>query len=81
MDIVLAGASGFTSVVNGRFKGGYVTRHYGDPARGVHALQLETAQTCYMDENPPYGWDASRAAPLIDVLQRLVAALVAWRKR
>ena len=80
-DIVLAGASGFTSVVNGRFKGGYVTRHYGDPAHGVHALQLETAQACYMDENPPYAWDAARAAPLIDVLQRLVAALLAWRKR
>ncbi len=80
-DIVLAGASGFTSVVNGRFKGGYVTRHYGDPAHGVHALQLETAQACYMDENPPYAWDAGRAAPLIDVLQRLVTALLAWRKR
>ena len=48
------GAAGFTHVVNGRFKGGYVTRHYGQPARGVHALQLEIAQACYMDEAPPY---------------------------
>jgi N-formylglutamate amidohydrolase len=80
-ELALVGATSFTSVVNGRFKGGYVTRHYGDPARGVHALQLETAQTCYMDENPPYAWNAGRAAPLIDVLQRLVAALLAWRKR
>jgi N-formylglutamate amidohydrolase len=79
-DMVLAGAAAFTTVVNGRFKGGYVTRHYGDPARGVHALQLEIAQACYMDENPPYPWDAGRAAPLIDVLSRLVAALLQWRK-
>ena len=59
--LVLAGADGFSSVVNGRFKGGYVTRHYGAPARGVHALQLETAQACYMDEAPPYPVGRRRA--------------------
>ena len=74
-DVVLAGADAFTSVVNGRFKGGYVTRHYGQPARGVHALQLEIAQACYMDEDPPYVWDHARAAPLVAVLERLVAVL------
>jgi len=78
-DLVLAGATAFTSVVNGRFKGGYVTRHYGQPARGVHALQLEIAQACYMDEAPPYRWDAARAASLVAVLERLVAALLATR--
>jgi len=78
-DLVLAGATAFTSVVNGRFKGGYVTRHYGQPARGVHALQLEIAQACYMDESPPYPWDAPRAAKLVAVLERLVAALLATR--
>ena len=76
---ILASAAGFTHVVNGRFKGGYVTRRYGQPARGVHALQLEIAQCVYMDEAPPYRWDAARAAPLGDVLARLVAALSAWR--
>jgi N-formylglutamate amidohydrolase len=76
---VLAGAGGFSAVVNGRFKGGYVTRHYGRPDAGVHALQLETAQRCYMDEAPPWRWDAARAAPLVAVLQALVAALAAWR--
>jgi N-formylglutamate amidohydrolase len=81
VDVVLAGAAAFTSVVNGRFKGGYVTRHYGDPAHGVHALQLEIAQACYMDEDPPYAWDARRAAPLVAVLEKLVAALLAWRKK
>jgi len=76
---VLAGATGFGAVVNGRFKGGYVTRHYGRPDAGVHALQLEIAQRCYMDEAPPYPWDAARAAPLAALLARLVAALAAWR--
>jgi N-formylglutamate deformylase len=76
---VLAAADGFTHVVNGRFKGGYVTRRYGQPARGVHALQLEMAQEAYMDEAPPWRWDAARAARLAAVLERLVAALAAWR--
>jgi len=70
---------GFTPVVNGRFKGGYVTRHYGRPAEGVHALQLEIAQTCYMDEAPPYPWVAARAAALSAVLRRVVDVLIAWR--
>jgi N-formylglutamate deformylase len=78
--LVLAGAAGFSSVVNGRFKGGYVTRHYGAPARGVHALQLETAQACYMDESPPYPWDARRAAMLATLLERLVEALLATHR-
>lgn len=76
---VLATAPGFTHVVNGRFKGGYVTRHYGRPGAGVHALQLEMAQACYMDEAPPYRFDATRAAALMAVLRRLTAALSAWR--
>ena len=76
---VLAGAEGFTHVVNGRFKGGCVTRTYGRPAQRVHALQLEIAQCAYMDEAPPWRWDASRAAPLAAVLRRLVEALTAWR--
>jgi N-formylglutamate amidohydrolase len=76
---LIASATGFSHVVNGRFKGGYVTRHYGAPERGVHALQLEVAQACYMDEAPPYRWDAQRAQALMDVLRGLVAALIDWR--
>lgn len=79
-EIVLAEAKAFTSVVNGRFKGGYVTRHYGDPLRDVHALQLEIAQACYMDESPPYPWDERRAMPLVGVLEQLAIALLGWRK-
>lgn len=76
---VLGSAAAFTHVVNGRFKGGYVTRHYGRPALAAHALQLEIAQACYMDEAPPFGWDAARATALGAVLRRLVDALLAWR--
>ena len=42
--------SSFSSVVNGRFRGGWTTRHYGRPAEGVHALQLEMSQDVYLDE-------------------------------
>ena len=76
---VLADAAGFSHVVNGRFKGGYITRHYGRPMQGVHALQLEMAQDCYMDEAPPYRFDAARAAPLIAVLRRLANVLRDWQ--
>lgn len=46
----VAEKSEFDAVINARFKGGYITRHYGDPAHNVHALQLELAQRAYMDE-------------------------------
>lgn len=63
--------SRYTAVANGRFKGGYITRHYGDPARGIHAIQLELAQTTYMQETRPYDYDedaASAVAPIIEGL-------------
>jgi len=76
---IIGDAPGFSLAVNGRFKGGWITRRYGDPGRNVHALQLEIAQASYMDETPPYPWHAVRAAPLGAVLRRLCAALSAWR--
>jgi N-formylglutamate deformylase len=76
---LLADAAGFTHIVNGRFKGGWITRHHGRPQHGVHALQLEIAQRCYMDEAPPWPFDERRARPLHEVLRRMVAALIAWR--
>jgi len=78
---ILASDARFSSIVDGRFKGGWITRHYGRPDGQVHALQLEIAQAAYMDETPPWPWDAARAAPLGAILQRLVDALVAWRPR
>jgi N-formylglutamate amidohydrolase len=72
---VLADAPGFTALCNGRFKGGAITRRYGQPANHIHALQLEIAQACYMDEEPPFPWDAAKARPLMVVLQRLTERL------
>ncbi|MBL8514924.1 MAG: N-formylglutamate deformylase [Betaproteobacteria bacterium] len=72
---VLSNAPGFTFVHDGRFKGGFITRHYGHPANLVHALQLETAQCCYLDEAHPEHFDALRAAPLANVLAQLLDAL------
>lgn len=48
--MAVAEASDYDAVLNGRFKGGFITRHYGDPAAGIHALQLELAQRAYMHE-------------------------------
>lgn len=76
---VLASADDFSHVHNGRFIGGYITRHYGRPADGLHALQLEIGQSCYIDETRPDIWDAERAAPLMAVLRRLVETLLNWR--
>jgi N-formylglutamate amidohydrolase len=69
----------FSHVVNGRFKGGWITRRYGQPAQGVHALQLEMAQVAYMDEQQPQTYDPQRAAPLTALLERLVVGLAEWR--
>ena len=76
---VLQQQSAYTHVVDGRFKGGYITRHYGRPADGVHALQLEMAQSAYMDEADPESFGAARAAPLVRVLERLAIGFTEWR--
>ena len=76
---IVSNASGFTHVVNGRFKGGYITRRFGTPHASVHALQLEMVQACYLDEAQPATFDDARAAALTKVLERLVIALSEWR--
>ena len=62
---------GYTAIANGRFKGGYITRRYGAPDAGVHAVQLELSQLTYMRETRPYTYDealAARVQPLIEAL-------------
>lgn len=61
-------------VVNGRFKGGYITRHYGDPGSHVHAVQLEMCQHLYMSEEPPYAYDNAHASGVQPVLREMVSA-------
>jgi len=74
----LQGNPRFSSVLDGRFKGGYITRNYGKPAENLHALQLEMAQSCYMHENPP-DYDPLKADRVRAVLQNLIDALLDWR--
>ncbi|TDY26079.1 N-formylglutamate deformylase [Paraburkholderia sp. BL6665CI2N2] len=63
---------GYTAVANGRFKGGYITREYGRPSQGAHALQLELSQITYMEEHLPYAYDESLAAKVEPLLEALV---------
>ena len=73
-----ARAEGYTSILNGRFKGGWTTRHYGKPETGVHAIQMELAQVSHLTtEAPPFAYDEEKAArlriPLKDILNSLEA--------
>ncbi|SCK08569.1 N-formylglutamate deformylase [Variovorax sp. HW608] len=60
--------TGYSWVLNGRFKGGFITRRYGQPDAGVHAIQLELAQSTYMEESAPFRWRgelADRVSPTV----------------
>jgi N-formylglutamate amidohydrolase len=72
----LDGQTAFSRVRDGRFTGGYITRHYGDPAGNVHALQIEIVQSAYMDETKPGAYAPCRAGGLIGVLKSLTVALL-----
>jgi N-formylglutamate deformylase len=63
-------------VVNGRFKGGYITRHYGNPAGRVHAVQLEMCQCLYMSETAPFDYDEALARAIQPVLREMMEAAV-----
>ena len=77
---VLDGQGEYTQVVNGRFKGGYITRHYGAPGTGVDAVQLELAQRTYMDEDS-FEYLPGKADKLQVLLRRLLDAALASRRR
>jgi len=72
----LAAQRRFTHVLDGRFKGGYITRRYGRPEAGVEAVQLEIAQSAYLREARRPDFDVAVAAPLIALLRELLAALL-----
>lgn len=81
-------ASAFSRITNGRFKGGWTTRHYGRPDAGVHAIQMELACRGYMDEPPglltantwPTPYDDTRAAPMRAALTNVLTACLDFAK-
>ena len=69
-------ARGFSVVMNGRFKGGWTTRHWGRPDQGIHAVQMELAQRCYLTgEAPPFAYDVARAPRLRRALSGILSRL------
>lgn len=71
----------YDHVLNGRFKGGHITRCYGCPDRGIHAIQLELSQITYMDEDPPFGFRDDLAVELRSPLRRLLERTITWAER
>ena len=76
-------ASGQTSIVDGRFKGGWITRAFGRPSEGVEAVQLELACRAYMQEperptpdNWPTPIDEKRAAPTRATIKRVLETIL-----
>ncbi len=67
----VAEGSPYSSVVNGRFRGGHITRNYGEQASGTHAIQLELTQRNYMDEKN-LEYDAGRAVRLVDTIKNML---------
>ena len=76
----VAKSSSYSSVANARFKGGYITRHYGDPENDVHAIQLEIAQRAYMDEETRE-FDDALAEKLRDTLRSMIATFMESAER
>jgi formiminoglutamase len=84
---IMAG-TGESWVVNGRFKGGWITRHHGRPELGVHALQMELSNRGYMHEpegkgspdNWPTPYDPDFAAPMRETLTKILETAIAWAR-
>jgi N-formylglutamate deformylase len=72
----IASAATFPTVLNGRFRGGWTTRHYGKPETGVHAIQMEIAQSAYLDtEAPPWAYSEEKAKRLRLTLKNILQAI------
>ncbi|QUD88768.1 N-formylglutamate deformylase [Phenylobacterium montanum] len=80
--------SGFSRITNGRFKGGYTTRHYGRPETGVDAVQMELACRGYMvdpqapptEADWPTPYDPERAAPMRAALTQVLQACLSFAR-
>ena len=74
----VAAQSGFSHVLNGRFRGGWTTRHYGQPTQNLHAIQMEITQSAYLEtEAAPFAFSPNKAAKLRPVLASILSAITA----
>jgi len=73
---ICAQAIKYSCVANGRFKGGWTTRHYGNPQTGYHAIQMELAQCSYMEEKAPWNYDVKRAKKLRLTLRDILLGIL-----
>ena len=74
-------ATGYTAVLNGRFQGGHITRCYGNPGQGVHAVQLEMTQCSYMREQLPFDYLPEVAAGVQPHVRRMLEAVLDFVER
>lgn len=72
---ICAKAKGYSFVENGRFKGGWTTRHYGRPDQNIHAIQMELAQHNYMQETSPWTFQEDKAEKVRGVLKPILQAI------
>jgi N-formylglutamate deformylase len=70
----------YSYTINGRFKGGYITRHYGQPDNQIHAVQLELAMRTYMNEEAPYQFNKQLSQVLRPVLLELMITMQTWQE-
>ena len=74
----LSAKSEFSAVLNGRFTGGYITRHFGRPEEGVHAVQMEMAEALYMEERSPYTFREDLAERVRPILRSQLELALDW---
>lgn len=80
VEAVCRNAGGFSTVVDGRFKGGWTTRHYGRPADGIHVIQMELAQSTHLEtETAPWTYSTAKTQRLRDILEKILCSLDRWR--
>ena len=73
---ICSNSNDYDTILNGRFKGGWTTRHYGNPAENIHAIQMELAQSTYLSaEAPPWTYDIEKSARLRETLTQILTAL------
>lgn len=81
VETLLAEQKSYTYVINQRFKGGYITRAYGEPQANIHSLQLELSQRTYMEEQAPFRYRPDLATQVQPLLRQLVQSLIDWARQ